>query len=141
MFQNFTLEDPDLHTAHAVSRVSACNTVVDVCTQRVKRDAAFAVPFDTRNFRTAETATAVDTDALCTETHGGLNGPLHGATESNAAFQLLGNRLGDQGRVDFRLAHFNDVEMHFGIGDVGDLLAKTLDIGTLLPMTTPGRPE
>jgi hypothetical protein len=75
-------------------------------------------------------------------THGGLNRALHGAAEGNTALQLLSDEVGNQLGVDFRLAHFNDVQMHFGVGDLANLPgAASRCRRTFLPMTTPGRPE
>ena len=102
-----------IQTLTPMCRRSCCavgDAVIDVGAQRVQRHAAFAVPFDARDFRAAETARRVDADALGAEAHGRLHGALHGAAERDAALELLGDVLGDQRGVDFRLADFDDVE-------------------------------
>src|SRR5690606_29771879 len=60
MLKDFALEYPDLHTADTVSGLRFCCTVVDISTQRVKRNATFTIPFHTRDFDngTAEAQTA-----------------------------------------------------------------------------------
>src|SRR5207253_11127236 len=78
------------------------------------------------------TARAVDTDAFGAETHRRLHRPLHGAAESDAALELLRNRFGDQGGVEFRLADFDDVDDDVGSRDVGNPLAQLVDVGALL---------
>src|SRR4029079_19767826 len=108
------LEDPDLDPASAVGRVGSGDAEVDVGTQRMQRHAALAVPLHARDFRTAEAASARDTDALGTETHRRLHGALHGAPEGDAALELLRDRSGDQRSVDLRLAHFDDVDVDLG---------------------------
>ena len=44
-------------------------------------------------------------------THRVLHGALHGTTEHDPAFELLGDRIGDQLRVGFGLADFLDVNV------------------------------
>ncbi len=116
--------------------------VVDVGAQRVQRHAAFAIPFRTRDFGTAETAGAGDLDAFGAKTHGGLDGALHGAAERDTALELLGDRLSDERRVDFRLANFNDVEVRFGLRHRRISLRRSFSMSApFLPMIRPGRAE
>ena len=98
----------------------------------MQRHAAFAIPFHARDFGAAETARAVDTDAFGAEAHGRLHGALHGAAERNAALELLRDQFGDQLRVEFRLADFDDVDDDVAVGQLGDRLAQLLDVGALL---------
>ena len=132
MLKNFALEDPDLDAANTVSGLCFGCAVIDVCAQRVKRNATFTIPFGTCDFCTAKTATAGDLDAFGAKTHGGLNRTLHGAAECDTAFQLLGDRLGNEGCVNFGLADFNDVEVRFRVGHLAELAAQLLDVRTLL---------
>src|SRR4029077_10973471 len=132
VLEDFALEDPDLDAAGAERGERGRNAVIDVGAQRVQGNAAFAIPFHTRDFGAAETARAVDTNALCAETHGRLHRPLHGAAERDAALELLRDRFGDQGGVEFRLADLDDVDDHIGSRDVGNAFAQLVDIGALL---------
>src|SRR6185437_5437946 len=91
-----------------------------------------AVPLHAGDFRTTQAARAVDTDAFGAQTHRRLHRTLHGAAERDAALELLGDRFGDQGRVELGLADFNDVDDDVGGGDVGHLLAQLVDVGALL---------
>ena len=132
MLKDFALEDPDLHAAGTERRERGRNPVIDIGAQRVQRHAAFAIPFHARDFGAAETARAVDADAFGAQTHCRLNGALHGAAERNTALELLSDRFGDQGRIEFRLADFDDVDHDVGVGDLGDLLLQLVDVGALL---------
>src|SRR3954451_1265399 len=132
VLEDFALEDPDLDAAGAERGERGRNPVIDVGAQRVQRHAAFAIPFHAGDFGAAETARAVDTNALGAETHRRLHRALHGAAECDAALELLGDRFGDQGGVEFRLADFDDVDDDVGIGDVGNALAQLVDVGALL---------
>src|SRR3954464_6939814 len=123
VLEDFALEDPDLDAAGAERRERGGYAVIDIRTQRVQRHATFAIPFHTRDFRTAQTTRAVDTNAFGAETHGRLHCPLHRTAERNAALELLRDRLGDQGRIELRLADFDDVDHHVRRCDVGNLLA------------------
>ncbi|MNS49371.1 hypothetical protein D3C72_819770 [compost metagenome] len=98
----------------------------------MQRNATFAVPFGTSDFCTTETAAAGDLDAFGAKTHCGLNSTLHRTAESHAALELLSDRLSNEGCVNFRLTHFNDVEMGFGVGHLGKLLAELFDVCALL---------
>src|SRR6185295_11750609 len=132
VLEDLTLEDPDLDAAGAERGERGRHAVIDVGAQRVQRHAAFAIPFHARDFGAAETARAVDSDAFGAKTHRRLHRPLHGAAESDATLELLRNRFGDQGGVEFRLADFDDVDDDIGIGDVGNALAQLVDVGALL---------
>src|SRR5258707_1178691 len=132
VLEDFALEDPDLDAAGAEGGESGRHPVINVGAQRVQGHATFAVPFHARDFGAAETARAVDTNALGAETHRRLHRALHGAAERDAALQLLGDRFGDQGRVELRLADFDDVDDDVGGGDVGNPLAQLVDVGALL---------
>ena len=132
MLEDLALEHPDLDAANAVGGMRFSRAVVDIGAQRMQRHAAFAIPFHARDFSAAETARAVDADAFGTEAHRRLNGALHGAAERDAALELLGDRLGNQRRIDLGLAHFDDVEVRFGLRHLHQLLAKLFDVGALL---------
>ena len=86
---------------------------------------------------------AVDADALRAEPHRRLHGALHGAAEGDAALELLGDRLSATSlRVDLRLADFDDVEVHFGVGDLAEIASCSFSMSApFLPITTPGRAE
>src|SRR4030088_1593059 len=132
MLEDLALEDPDLDAAGAERGERGRHPVIEVGAQRVRRHAAFAIPFHARDFGAAETARAVDTNAFGAETHRRLHRALHGAAECDAPLELLGDRLGDQGGVEFRLADFNDVDGDVGSRDIGNALAQLVDVGALL---------
>src|ERR1041385_7552299 len=93
---------------------------------------ARAVPVGTGDLGSAETAGAGDADALGTETQRRLNRALHCAAEGDAAFELVGDALGDELRVDLGLADLDNVEAHFGLGHRLQLFLELLDVRTLL---------
>src|SRR6188768_3433733 len=132
MLKDFALEDPDLDAAGAEGGERGRDAVIDVGAQRVQRHPAFAIPFHAGDFGAAETARAVDADAFGPEAHRRLHGALHGAAERDAALELLGDRFGDQGGIELRLADFDDVDDDIAVGHLGDGLAQLLDVGALL---------
>src|SRR4051812_48745800 len=132
VLEDFALENPDLDAAGAERGERGRYPVIDVGAQRVQRHPAFAIPLHARDFGAAETARAVDTNAFGAETHRRLHRALHRAAERDAAFKLLRDRFGDQRGVELRLADFDDVDDHIGVGDTGDTLAQLVDVGTLL---------
>src|SRR5690606_4207233 len=130
--ENLALEDPALDADHAIGCQRLGLGVVDIRAQRVQRNAALAVPLDARDLRAAETAAAGDPDALGAEAESGLHGALHSTAERDAADQLVGHTLGDELRVDLRLADFDDVQLHLALGHRRELGAQLLDVGALL---------
>src|SRR5262245_5943587 len=95
----------------------------------MQRHAAFAIPLHAGDFRAAQTAGAVDADALRAQTHRRLNGALHGAAEGHAALQLLSDVVGNELGVDFRFADFDDVQMDFARRVFRKIGLQFLDIG------------
>src|ERR1700731_4079229 len=132
VLKDFALEDPDLDAAGAERRERGRDPVVDIGAQRVQRHPALAIPFHPRDFGAAETARAVDTNALGAETHRRLHRALHGAAERDTALELLRDRFGDQRGVEFGLADLDDVDDDVGRGDIGNTLAQLVDVGALL---------
>src|SRR6202140_839995 len=132
VLKDFALEYPDLDAAGAEGGERRRHPVIDVGAQRMQRHAAFAIPFHARDFGAAETARAVDTNALGAETHRRLHRGLHGAAERDAALELLRDRFGDQRGIELRLADLDDVDDDVGGGDVGNPLAQLVDVGALL---------
>src|SRR5690606_407599 len=95
-----TLVDPHLHTDAAEGGPGLVEAVVDVRAQRVQRHAALAVELRAGHLGAAETAGALDPDALGTGTQRRLQALAHRATERHAGRELLGDALGDQLGVD-----------------------------------------
>src|SRR6476659_6391032 len=132
MGEDLALEDPHLHAADAIGGVSLGFGVIDVAAQRVQRNAALAVPFRTRDLGAAEATRAGDTNALGAEAESRLHRALHGATESDTALELVGDALGDELRVDLRLADLDDVEADLARRHLRQLFLELLDVGAFL---------
>src|ERR1700704_3254682 len=132
VLEDFALEDPDLDATGAERGERGRDAVIDIGAQRVQRHAALAIPFHPRDFGAAQTARAVDTNALGAKTHRRLHRALHGAAERDAALELLRDRFGDQRGVELGLPDFDDVDDDVGGGDVGNPLAQLVDVGALL---------
>ena len=83
---------------------------------------------------------AHDLDALGAQPHRVLHRALHGAAEHDALFELLRDRVGDQLRIDFRLADFLDVDVHRHAHQLAAVRAFSVSMSSpFLPITTPGR--
>src|SRR5258707_1715269 len=132
VLEDFALEDPDLDAAGANGGKRGRHAVIDIGAQRVQRHPPFAIPFHAGDFGAAETARAIDTNALGAETHRRLHSALHRAAERDAALKLLGDRFGDQRGVELGLTDFDDVDDDVGRGDIGNALAQLVDVGALL---------
>src|SRR3954465_15895652 len=68
--QDFTPEDPSLHTYNAIGCVSLCKPVINVGSQRMQRHPAFAVPFGSRDLSAAQTSGTLNFNALRAHPHG-----------------------------------------------------------------------
>src|SRR5690348_3021395 len=132
MFHDLAFEDPDLHPAGAVRRLRGGDAVINVGAQRMQRHAAFAVPLHARDFRAAQTAGAVDADALGAQTHRRLHGALHRAAGGHTALELLSDVVGHELRVDLGLPDLHDVQVDFGIRVASEIGFQLLDVGALL---------
>src|ERR1700733_8119014 len=132
VLEDLALEDPDLDAASAIGGVRGGDAIVDVGAQCVQRHATLAIPFEARDFRAAQPTRAIDADALGAEAHRRLHRAFHRPPERHPALELLSDGFGDQRRVDFRLADFDDVDRHFRACQLGDLLAQLFDIRALL---------
>src|SRR5206468_9177462 len=128
---NLALEDPHLDPANTVSSVRGRFGVIDVAAQSVQRNATFAVPFGARDLGAAEAARAGDADAFRAKPQRRLNRTLHGAAESDAALELIGNALRDELGVDLGLADLNDVETDVRGGHLLKLFLELLDVSAL----------
>src|ERR1700676_1440182 len=104
VLKDFTLEDPDLHAAGTEGRERSSNAVIDIGAQRMKRHGTFAIPFHARDFCAAQAPRGIETNTFGAKAQRLLPRALHRAAERNTALQLLGDRFGDQGRIEFRLA-------------------------------------
>src|SRR5690606_34918660 len=116
----------------AVSGLRFSHTVINIGTQCMQWHTAFAIPFSTRDFDTIQTSCTHDLDALCAKTHGILHGTFHGTTEHHTLFKLLSNALSYQSRIDFRLAHFLDIQMYRHAHQALQAGAQRFNIFTLL---------
>src|SRR5690606_23611863 len=126
--EDLALVDPGLDADDPVGGAGLGEAVVDVGAQGVQRHAAFAVPLRTRDLGAVEAAGDVDLDAQRAQAHRVADGALHRAAEHDAALELLRDRLGDQLRVELRLADLGDVDVRRDAHQVGHFLAQLLDV-------------
>src|SRR5829696_2214093 len=97
---DLALVDPDLDADPAVGRLRLDEAVVDVGADRVQRDAALGVGLGATHLAAAQPARARDLDAVRAGADRGGERALHRAAEGHAVRQLLGDRLGDELRVE-----------------------------------------
>jgi hypothetical protein len=100
--------------------------------QRMKRNAAFAVPLGARDLDAVQAAGRHQLDALRAQAHRVLHRALHGAAEHDPLLELLGDRVGDQLRVDLGLAHLFDVDGDRNPEAARQLGLQVLDVLALL---------
>src|SRR5512143_291999 len=129
---HLALEHPDLDPDDAVRRMRLGEPVVDVRAQRVQRYAALAVPLAPRDLDAVQAPRAHDLDALRAEPHRVLHRALHRAAEHDPLLELLGDRVGDELRVDLGFADLLDVEADVTAHHAAQVATQRLDVLALL---------
>jgi len=94
-------------------------------------NAAVVVGLDPGDFGAAQAAGATNLDALGALVHRGLYRLLHGAAEGDAAFELEGDILGHQLRVDVRLLDLLDVHIDLLAGHLAEFFLELVDFRAL----------
>src|SRR4029077_8357731 len=108
---DLALVDPDLDADPAGRRLRLDEAVVDVGADRVQRNTALAVLLAPAHLAAAEAAVALDLHAGGAGADRGRERALHGAPEGDAVRQLLGDRLGDELRVELGPLDLVDVDV------------------------------
>src|SRR5690606_19452249 len=130
--QNFTFENPNLHTDDAVGGAGLSGGVINMGPQGVERHSALAVPLGTGDLGAAQAPANLDLVAFGTMAHAVLHGALHVAAEHHTTLQLLANVLGHQRGIQVGLAHFLDVAVDRHTHLRGDSCTQLVDILALL---------
>src|SRR5918997_475500 len=134
-----TLVDPHLHADAAEGRAGLVDAVVDVRAQRVQRHTTLAVELRPAHLRAAEATRALHPDALDLRAAlGRLHRLAHGATEADAAGQLLGDTLRDELGVALGVLDLEDVELHLLAGELLELAADAVGLGAPASDDDPG---
>src|SRR5690348_11208570 len=110
--QYLPLENPDLDSNDAISRLGFRYSIIQISPQGMKGDAPFAIPFRTRNFNTVQTPRTHYLDSLSAKAHGVLHGALHCPAEHDPLLQLLRDIVSDELRINFRFPDLFDVYMY-----------------------------
>src|SRR4051812_37433495 len=90
--QHFAAIYPRLHANDAVRGMSFGETVIDIGAQRMQRQTSLEIPLGAGDFSAIQTAAHAHLDPLAAEAQRRVNRLAHGATESDALFELQGNR-------------------------------------------------
>src|SRR5690606_10676417 len=130
--QYFTAEDPNFDADGAVRGFRTNRGIINICTQGVQRHAAFTVPFGTRDLGTTKATGKLHLDTFSTSLQCVLYRALHRATEHHASLDLARDVVCNQARINIRLAHFLDVDVHRHTHLLCDFATQALDILALL---------
>src|SRR5581483_7833546 len=125
---DLALVDPDLDADPAEGRLRLGEAVVDVGADRVQRDAPLRVALGAAHLGAAEAAAAHHLDAVGAGAHRRGERALHRAPEADAVLQLLGDRLGDELRVELGPLDLVDVDLDVLVRHAVDLFAERVDL-------------
>ena len=89
--KNLTATDPNLDPDTAISRMSSRSRIINIRSQSMERNTTVFVLFRARYFRATQTTAALDLDPFGAHLHRRPDRLLHGAAETDAAFQLARN--------------------------------------------------
>src|SRR5205085_4474121 len=91
------------------------------------------VPLAAGDLGAVQAARHTHLDALRPEALGVLDRAPHGAAKGDALFELLGDLLGLQLRVQLRLVNLLDVDVDLAARALFDLLLELIDLRALAP--------
>src|SRR5581483_4658582 len=129
--QNLAAIHPNLHADDAIGGLGFGETVINVGAQRVQRQAPLQVPLGTGDLVAVQPAADPHLDSLAAEAQRRIYRLAHGAAKADALFQLQGDGLGHQLRIQFGLVNFLDVHVHLTVGALLQLLLELVDLRAL----------
>src|SRR5581483_7778446 len=135
---DLALVDPHLDADPARRGTSLGEAVVDVGANRVQRDAALRVLLGAAHLCAAEPAGALNLHAGRAGADRRRERALHRTAERDTVLELLGDRLRDELRVEFRPLDLVDVDVDVLGGHRVDLLAKRIHLDAGLADHDPG---
>src|SRR4051794_6495923 len=111
-FQPFLTVNPAVDPGLDAARAGGCEgnpvAVIDVGLERGQRDGAGGGLLVAGDFRAAQSSGDADADALGAGLHRRFHALLEHAAEAGALLELLGDRLGDELRVEVRVLNLDD---------------------------------
>jgi hypothetical protein len=121
-----TFEDPNLHTDLSIDRECLGQSVVNICTQCLKRNATFLVLLGAGHLSTTQTSGTHDFATFSTHTHGRGKGGFHGTAERDTCLKLLCYLLTHQTRIQFWALDFEDVDLNILLGNLFDFFLEAI---------------
>ena len=128
---NLALEDPHLDPDDPIGGTGFGKAVVDIRSQGVQRNTAFALPFGAGNFSSAQTAGTGNLDSLATELRSNSNGPFHGPAECDTTFELAGDILCNKLGIGFGATNFVHLDREVRLEPVLEFGTKFFDFNAL----------
>ena len=103
------------------------DTVINVCTESLQRDGAFAVAFASSDFSAAQTAGNGNFDTLGTSAHGSADALFYSTAEADTSFELGSDVFADQDSAHVSGFDFQDVDVDFFVGNSSESFFDVLD--------------
>ena len=95
----------------------------------MQRQTSLQVPLGARDFISVQASAHAYLDSFATKTQRRVYGLAHGAAEAHTLFELQSNRFRDQLRIEFRLVHLLDVDVHLAVRALLQLLLQLVNLG------------
>jgi hypothetical protein len=107
--------------------------VIDVGTERVKRDSTVFILLGASDFGATQSPAALYLDTFSAHFHSRSQSLFHSAAEADSPFKLTGNRLADETRREFRPLHFNNIECDITFHQHAKLFPQLVDLDAFPP--------
>ena len=123
----FAFVNPYFNADSTVGGMGSGDTVINVCTESLQRDGAFAVAFASSDFSAAQTAGNGNFDTLGTSAHGSADALFYSTAEADTSFELGSDVFADQDGAHVSGFDFQDVDVDFFVGDSSESFFDVLD--------------
>src|SRR5690606_11431905 len=110
--QHFSFTNPNLDTDFAIYGLSEYIGILNIHTEGMQAHTALFKLFATGNFCTGQTSTQFDFDTFCTHTKGRSNRHFGSTFEVDTVFNLAGNGVTNDHRIQLGSADLEDVDLN-----------------------------
>ncbi len=127
---NLSAANPHFHPDTSVAGMSLGVGIINIGAEGVQGGSAFLVRFGTGDFGAVYAACNRYLDAFSTHAHAGLNGHLGRAAVRNTAFNLAGNSIGNQARIEFGALDLENIDLHVLRSELLQFLFQLVHLST-----------
>src|SRR5687767_3026908 len=110
--KHFPFTNPYFNTNLSINGLSKHTCIINIHTESMKGHTALFELFTTRNFSSVQTSAQLNLNSFGAHTKGRSNRHLGSAFKVDTVFNLAGNRVSNDHRIQFRSTNLQDVDLH-----------------------------